>query len=148
VATALVRVWLARSGLREGPLFVAVKANGEARASNGGRGRAREHRPYGRRLTAPEVNLVIKLAVAQVAEAAGELRLTSEDPHERRRTRLAYAAHYSGHSPRVGAAQDMAAAGVSTAAILQAGGWADERMIKRYLRQLDALEGGMAQLFR
>jgi hypothetical protein len=49
---------------------------------------------------------------------------------------------------RVGAAQDMAAAGVSTAAILQAGGWADERMVKRYLRKLGALEGGMAQLFR
>jgi integrase/recombinase XerD len=55
---------------------------------------------------------------------------------------------YSGHSPRIGAAQDMAAAGVSTAAMLQAGGWSDERMLKRYLRKLGALEGGMAQLFR
>jgi hypothetical protein len=42
----------------------------------------------------------------------------------------------------------MAAAGVSTAAMLQAGGWSDERMLKRYLRKLGALEGGMAQLFR
>jgi hypothetical protein len=41
----------------------------------------------------------------------------------------------------------MAAAGVSTAAILQAGGWSDERMVKRYIRRLSALEGGMAQLF-
>jgi hypothetical protein len=30
---------------------------------------------------------------------------------------------------------------------VQAGGWSDERMIKRYLRKLNARQGGMAQLF-
>jgi hypothetical protein len=60
---------------------------------------------------------------------------------------LRFAASFSGHSLRVGAAQDLAAAGVSTAAILQAGGWKDERMIRRYLRKLRAREGGMAQFF-
>jgi hypothetical protein len=45
-----------------------------------------------------------------------------ESPVERQRALLAYARDYSGHSLRVGAAQDMAAAGIGTAAILQAGG--------------------------
>jgi hypothetical protein len=37
--------------------------------------------------------------------------------------------------------------GTGTAAILQAGGWKDERMVRRYIRKLGALEGGMAQFF-
>ena len=41
----------------------------------------------------------------------------------------------------------MAAVGIGTAAILQAGGWKDERMVRRYIRKLGALEGGMAQFF-
>jgi hypothetical protein len=48
---------------------------------------------------------------------------------------------------RVGAAQNMAAVGIGTAAILQAGGWKVERMVRRYIRKLGALEGGMAQFF-
>ena len=41
----------------------------------------------------------------------------------------------------------MAAVGIGTAAILQAGGWKDERMVRRDIRKLGALEGGMAQFF-
>ena len=41
----------------------------------------------------------------------------------------------------------MAAAGIGTAAILQAGGWKDERMVRRYIRKLGVLKGGMAQFF-
>jgi len=63
-------------------------------------------------------------------------------PHIHRR---ACARDYSGHSLRGGAAQDMAAVGIGMAAILQAGGWKDERMVRRYIRKLGALEGGMAQ---
>ena len=59
----------------------------------------------------------------------------------------AYARHDSGHSLRVGAAQDMAAVGIGTEAILQAGGWKNERMVRRNIRKLGALEGGMAQFF-
>jgi len=146
--TDLVRHWLDRSGLRAGALFVAMHRNGLARRSNGRRGAARELQPCGRRLTDKEVNVIIKLAMGRLAVARGELGPPEGPPAARRRALLAHARAYSGHSPRIGAAQDMAAAGVSTAAMLQAGGWSDERMLKRYLRKLGALEGGMAQLFR
>ena len=52
-------------------------------------------------------------------------------PAQRQQAMLAYAKDYSGHSLRVGAAQDMAAVGIGTAAILQAGGCKDERMVRR-----------------
>jgi len=148
VTTALVRAWLERSGLRTGALFVAMHRNGLARRSNGRRGAARALQPYGRRLTDKEVNIIVKLAMGRLGVARGELRPPEGPPAARRRALLAHARAYSAHSPRIGAAQDMAAAGVSTAAMLQAGGWSDERMLKRYLRKLGALEGGMAQLFR
>jgi integrase/recombinase XerD len=41
----------------------------------------------------------------------------------------------------------MAAVGIGTAAILQAGGWKDERMVWRCIRKLGVLEGWMAQFF-
>jgi integrase len=148
VTTALVRSWLDRSGLGDGALFVALHRNGLARRSNGRRGAARVLLPSGRRLTDKEVNVIIKLAMGQLAVARGELSLPEGPPAARRRALLAHASAYSGHSPRIGAAQDMAAAGMSTAAMLQAGGWSDARMVKRYLRKLGALEGGMAQLFQ
>jgi integrase len=146
--TDLVRHWLERSGLGAGALFVAMHRNGLARRSNGRRGAARELQPCGRRLTDKEVNVIVKLAMGRLAVARGEFSPPEGPPAARRRALLAHARAYSGHSPRIGAAQDMAAAGVSTAAMLQAGGWSDERMLKRYLRKLGALEGGMAQLFR
>jgi integrase len=146
--TELVRAWLERSDLREGALFVAMGRNGLARRSNGLRGAARALLPSGRRLTDKEVNVIVKLAMGRLAVARGELVLPEGPPAVQRRALLDYALPYSGHSARIGAAQDMAAAGVSTAAMLQAGGWSDERMVKRYLRKLGALEGGMAQLFR
>ena len=101
----------------------------------------------GRRLFAAQVNVVVKLAVARLAETHCELAVGEGTPAERRRALLAFAKDYSGHSLRVGAAQDIAAVGIGTAAILQAGGWKDERMVRRYIRKLGALEGGMAQFF-
>jgi integrase len=145
--TALVRAWLARSGLREGPLFPRMQCNGAACISNGKRGVERAVLPHGRRLSAAQVNVIVKLAVARLGEARGELTVGEGGPTERQRALLAYARDYSGHSLRVGAAQDMAAVGIGTAAILQAGGWKDERMVRRYIRKLGALEGGMAQFF-
>ena len=54
----------------------------------------------------------------------------------------------SGHSLRVGAAQDMAAAGVSLAAIMQAGGWKSAEMVLRYIENIDIRRSGIAQLLR
>lgn len=55
---------------------------------------------------------------------------------------------YSGHSTRVGMAQDMAGAGISLPAIMQAGGWKTPAMVARYTERLDAQKGAAAQLAR
>ena len=52
----------------------------------------------------------------------------------------------SGHSARVGAAQDMIAAGIGLPAILQAGRWKSTAMVNRYGDRLLAQRGGAAQL--
>ncbi len=92
------------------------------------------------RLPAAQVNVIVKLAVARLAEARGELAVGEGGLPAR--AWLAFAKDYSGRSLRVGAAQDIAAVGMGTAAILQAGGWKDECMVRCYIRKLGA---GMAQ---
>ena len=52
----------------------------------------------------------------------------------------------SSHSARVGAAQDMAAAGIDILALMQAGGWQSPNIVGRYIRKLDVLRGGEFQL--
>jgi integrase len=52
----------------------------------------------------------------------------------------------SGHSTRVGFAQDMAAAGIDLVAIMQAGGWKSPNMVARYVERLDARQGASARL--
>ena len=54
----------------------------------------------------------------------------------------------SGHSARVGAAQDMIAAGIELPAILQAGRWKTAAMVSRYGERLLAGRGAAAQLAR
>ena len=54
----------------------------------------------------------------------------------------------SGQSPRVGAAQDMIAAGIAMPAILQAGRWKSTVMVHRYGERLTARRSGTAQLAR
>ena len=54
----------------------------------------------------------------------------------------------SGHSPRVGAAQDMIASGIGIPAIMQAGRWKSAAMVQRYGERLLARRGGAAQLAR
>lgn len=54
----------------------------------------------------------------------------------------------SGHSTRVGAAQDLIEANFSTPAIMLAGGWTTERMVAKYGRKLAAGRNAMAQLQR
>ena len=54
----------------------------------------------------------------------------------------------SGHSARVGAAQDMVAAGIELPAILQAGRWKSAAMVSRYGERLLARRSAAAQLAR
>lgn len=143
-AMAAVREWLEASGLTEGALFTAVHPKGGARCSNGVKGAGRRLWNYGRRIHASEVNLIVKRAMTLIAEKNGDVVLPVA-AKERKAAILRYARAYSGHSMRVGATQDLAEKGLSTELILQSGGWSDARMIKRYLRNLDARNGGMAK---
>ncbi len=60
----------------------------------------------------------------------------------------AMAKGFSGHSARVGAAQDMVAAGIELPAILHAGRWKSTSMVNRYGERLLARRSGAAQLAR
>lgn len=47
---------------------------------------------------------------------------------------------------RVGATQDMAAAGIELVAIMHTGGWKSPEMVMRYIEQMDGRKSGMARL--
>jgi len=51
----------------------------------------------------------------------------------------------SGHSCRVGAAQDLLALNIDMASVMQAGRWKDTRMPMRYGEKVSASRGGMAR---
>lgn len=53
---------------------------------------------------------------------------------------------FSGHSTRVGAAQDMAANNASMAGIMQSGGWKTPTMVGRYTKAIEVGRGAMAQM--
>lgn len=52
----------------------------------------------------------------------------------------------SGHSTRVGMAQDMAGAGIDMISIMQAGGWKTSSMVARYIERLEARNGAVPKL--
>ncbi len=51
----------------------------------------------------------------------------------------------SGHSTRIGAAQDLTTAGAALPEIMAAGGWRSPGMPARYARKLDAQRGAMRE---
>ena len=55
------------------------------------------------------------------------------------------ASNISTHSPRVGMAQDLAASGASTAAIMVAGRWSSHAMVAHYTKRLTASDTAVAQ---
>ena len=111
---ALVRVWLERAGITDGPLFRSVAKGGKA----------------GGPLPPGQVPRIFK-AMARAAE----LPASAVDG-------------LSGHSTRVGAAQDMIGAGIGLPSILQAGRWKSTAMVSRYGARLQASQSGAAQLAR
>jgi integrase/recombinase XerD len=56
-----------------------------------------------------------------------------------------FVAQVSGHSTRVGAAQDLAELDIDLAAITQAGGWKSTRMPLQYAEKIHAARSGMAR---
>lgn len=61
--------------------------------------------------------------------------------------RLEHALGVSGHSLRVGMAQDLVAADLDVAAVMQAGGWKTPRMVARYTERLTAKRGAVARFY-
>ena len=55
-------------------------------------------------------------------------------------------ADISGHSSRVGAAQDMVGFGIEMPAVMQAGGWRTPAMVARYTARIDARRSGAAKM--
>lgn len=53
----------------------------------------------------------------------------------------------SGHSMRVGAAQDMVGAGIELVAIMHVGGWKSPEMVMRYIEHMDVRRSGIARLY-
>jgi site-specific recombinase XerD len=87
----------------------------------------RGHRATDRALDRRDVSRILK------ARAAG--------------ARLGHAAGVSGHSLRVGMAQDLVSAGLDVASVMQAGGWRSERMVARYSERIAAGRGAVARFY-
>lgn len=62
--------------------------------------------------------------------------------------RLPHAGNVSGHSVRVGMAQDLVAADLDVASIMQAGGWQTPRMVAQYSERISAKRGAVARFYR
>ena len=54
---------------------------------------------------------------------------------------------FSGHSPRVGMAQTLVAAGFSVAMVAQAGGWTDQDMVLRYSSKIEPGRAAVARWY-
>jgi site-specific recombinase XerD len=61
--------------------------------------------------------------------------------------RLGHGNAVSGHSLRVGMAQDLVAADFDIASVMQAGGWTTPRMIAKYTEKLTARRGAVARYY-
>ncbi len=95
------------------------------------------HRALGA-ITPHEVAQIIKEAVRRSGSADGDSSAPSAGVR---------AADVSAHSTRVGAAQDLVAAGADLVSLMQSGGWKDSSMPARFVRRLGPLRGGMAKLY-
>lgn len=71
-------------------------------------------------------------------------RHAGDDP--RVKTNKGRYSSWSGHSARVGAAQDMARKGISIAQIMQEGTWTQTQTVMRYIRMVEAHKGAMIGL--
>jgi integrase len=124
IAVTAVRDWLEAGRITEGPVFRRLGVGGSIAPTP---------------ITAHEVARGFKAAYA---------RLLKTLPDEERRRLEPIGQDIAAHSTRIGAAQDLVASGADLVAVMQAGGWEDTSMPALYTRRLNALRGGMAQLYR
>ena len=115
-AADALRTWLEAAGVTTGPVFRAVSAHGRVRETA---------------LHAQKVPAIFKKLAAR---AAPQLRRLGLD-----------LATVSGHSCRVGMAQDLVGAGLELPAVMQAGRWQTPAMVARYAERLLAEQGAVAQ---
>ncbi len=111
--TRYLQDWIKVSGIKEGPLFRAIK----------------HEKIHSTSLHPYSVNRIIKKA----ALAAGLSKIEIQK--------------LSGHSMRVGAAQDMMVAGLDILPIMAAGGWKTTNVVARYIENAD-LSPLVNQLFK
>lgn len=116
---ALIREWIDAATIVDGPVFRAVNRGG---------------------------NVGAVLGRAGAADAGGEVARIFKRMAKAAKIKPSIAHGLSGHSARVGAAQDMAAAGIELPAIMQAGGWKSPEMVARYTERLTAKRGAAAKL--
>lgn len=120
---ARIERWLALGGHTQGALFRSIPHIAKPNAIDGSGGER-----YAQALSDRDVARIFK----RRALAAG----------------IDGAIAISGHSTRVGAAQDLLAGNFSAAAVMKQGRWKSERMVVRYGESLEAGRGAMAQLLR
>ncbi|MEO7326597.1 MAG: tyrosine-type recombinase/integrase [Dokdonella sp.] len=113
-----IGAWIEASGLQDGALF---------RSLRGYTGRTGVEAMTAPPLPAADVLRILRRRVARVDPTITGI---------------------SGHSARVGAAQDLSAAGTPDSAIASAGRWKSVTQVMRYTRKQAAQRGGMAQLAR
>ncbi|MGH7078277.1 MAG: tyrosine-type recombinase/integrase, partial [Acetobacteraceae bacterium] len=78
-------------------------------------------------------------------------RLTDRDlarAYQRRAAAIGLKADISGHSTRIGAAQDMLEAGFTGAEIMQQVGWRSERQLARYTERMQAKRAAMPRFLK
>ena len=144
----LLSEWISKAGIKEGAVFVRVVGNAtgmlqrtEVRKTSRSRASGPPSSSEG---TTPEQLGQTKNAVgssltpqvvATVLQKVGQWIGLEKKEWVR----------ISGHSCRVGAAQDLLALNISLASVMQTGRWKDTRMPMRYAERVLATRGGMAQ---
>lgn len=118
-ASTRLKAWLEYAGIRDGMVFRRFTPAGT----------------IGHTAIAPQ-------EVARIIHRVGDL-LNSD----RESPKAAWPKdNVAAHSTRIGAAHDMAAAGIDLTSIMHAGGWTDPKMPRYYTRELAARESGMARM--
>ena len=122
-------IWLEAANIFKGYVFRGI----DSRFAQGGRGK--KHKKTVEHVRDAASRQVIYRAIKNCAARLHSAGLVQFD-----------LSAYSAHSTRVGAAQDMLAEGVSMLAVQQAGGWKTDVVPMQYAKEIDALNGGAAQL--
>lgn len=113
-----LKAWLATAAITEGPIFVALSRGGRILGPLGG--------------DRPDAGAEVARIFKRMAQAAG--------------VKPQVIKALSGHSTRIGLAQDLAAAGEDLPAIMQAGGWKTPAMVARYVEHTAVRRGAVARL--